>query len=119
MAGTVPVTPAPVQMPAVVSHFRATVTNAAQTLEACVGSAIPQNDGRNPSAVYLGTEPGAGTVYVTWDGQSTPAATLGFVLGSTSAPTYIPVAPDLKAGQIKLIASVNPTYVQVKYEFWS
>jgi len=119
MAGTVPVMPAPVQMPAVVSHFRAQVTNVAQTLEACVGAAIPNNDGRAPIAVYLGTEAGAGSVYVTWDGMTVPTTTLGFILGGQNAPTYIPVAPDLKAGQIRLVASVNPTFVQVKYEFGS
>ena len=118
MTQTVSIMPAPVNIRGVASHFRATVTNAAQTLEACTGVAIPTNDGRPPSAIYLGTEPGAGTVYITWDGVSTPAATLGFALGSNSSPTYIPIANGLRAGQIKLIASVNPTYVQVCYE-WS
>lgn len=117
MTGTVPVAPAPVQMPAVTSHFRGTVTNAAQTLEACMGASIPNNNGRAPNAVYIGTEAGAGSVYFTWDGVTDPTTTLGFILGGQNAPTYIPIAPFVAAGQIRLIASVNPTYVQVKFEW--
>ena len=119
MTGTVAVTPAPVQMPAVTSHFRATVTNAAQTLEACMATAIPNNNGRAPTAVYLGTESGAGNVFVTWDGVTDPTTTLGFILGGQGAPTYIPIAPFITTGQIRLIASSNPTYVQVKFDFGS
>jgi hypothetical protein len=120
MAGVVQVVPAGVNVvSSVVGHYRATVTNVAGNLESFItGGVVPVSDGRGPSAVYLGVEPGAGDVYVTWDGQSTPAAALGFKLGPNSAPTYIPIAPDVKAGQIKVIATVNPTYVQVKYE-WS
>ena len=117
MTQTVSIRPAAVDIRGVASHVRATVTNAAQTLEACTGAAIPTIDGRPPDAVYLGTEPGAGSVYFTWDGASTPAATLGFVLGSNASPTYIPIANGLRTGQINLIASTNPTYVQVKYEW--
>ena len=119
MAGVVQTTPAGVNVvSSVVGHYRATVTNAAGNLESFLsGGVIPTLDGRGPSAVYLGVEPGAGDVYVTWDGQSTPAATLGFKVGTNGSPTYIPVAPNIKAGQIKLVATVNPTYVQVKFEY--
>lgn len=118
MAGIAQVVPAGVQVPAIAAHFRATVTATAGPLESFIsGGVIPALDGRAPRAVYIGTEPGAGDVYVTWDGQSTPAADLGFKIGPNNAPTYIPVAPDIKAGQIQVVASVNPTYVQVKYEW--
>ena len=121
MAGVTQVTPAGVNVvSSVVGHYKATVTNTAGNLESFIsGGVIPTNNGRGPSAVYLGTVPGAGDVYVTWDGQSTPAADLGFKVGTNAAPTYIPVAPDLKAGQIKLVATVNPTYVQVKFDWAS
>ena len=102
----------------VAGHDRATVTNVAGNLESFLsGGAIPTVDGRRPIGVYLGVEPGAGDVYITWDGQSTPAATLGFIVGPTTGPTYVPILPDIAPGNIKLIASVNPTYVQVKWEW--
>ena len=121
MAGVVQVVPAGVNVvSSVVGHYRATVTNAAGFIEDLIsGGTTPLNDGRGPSAVYLGVEPGAGDVYVTWDGQSTPAATLGYKVGTNAAPTYIPISPDIRDGQIKVIATVNPTYVQVKYEWAS
>lgn len=121
MAGVVQFTPAGVNVvSSVVAHYRAAVTNVAGALESFIaGGAVPLNDGRRPTAVYLGTEPGAGDVYVTWDGQSTPAAALGYKIGTNAAPTYIPVAPDIADGAIKVVATVNPTNVQVKFEFGS
>jgi hypothetical protein len=102
----------------VAGHDRATVTNVAGSLESFLTSGVvPTVDGRYPTAVYLGVEPAAGDVYVTWDGQSTPAATLGFKCGTNSAPLYIPIAPEIKPDQIKVIATVNPTYVQVKWDW--
>ena len=116
--GTVPITPAGVQMPAVVSHFRGTVTDTAGSLESFIsGAIVPVANGRAPNAVYIGVEPGAGDVYMTWDGLTTPAAALGFKVGSNAAPTYVPIAPHIQAGQIKVIATVNPTRVQIKFEW--
>lgn len=119
MAGVVSTLPAGVNVtPSVATHDRATVTNVAAALDTLLsGGKYPTLDGRNPTAVYLGVEPGAGDVYVTWDGASTPSATLGFKCGSNASPLYIPVAPGLEAGQIQVVASINPTYLQVKCEF--
>jgi hypothetical protein len=68
-----------------------------------------------PKAVNLGIEVGstANTVYITFDGQSTPSTTLGFILPTLPSYLRIPCPDGLTLDNIKLVASANPTYVQL------
>jgi hypothetical protein len=69
-------------------------------------------------AVSLGVEIGsAGTVYVTFDGQSTPSSTLGFVVPTLPGYIRIPCPDGMVLDRIKLVASANPTYAQAYFEF--
>lgn len=101
-----------------VLHYRATVTNVSQTLDACVGGSLPSwVDGDRtyyPVMVQMQVESASSPnkVFVTMDGQSTAAATLGFEVAGAPSVSDIPCPTGLREGGIKLIASVNPTYVQ-------
>ncbi len=107
-------------------HKRVTVTDTAGFLGTFISGGLPYLTSPTntdvkiwPKAVNLGVEvaSGANTVYVTFDGQSTPSATLGFIV--PTLPNYIRVpCPDgLTLDKINLVASANPTYVQLYAEF--
>jgi len=115
------VAPSPIFAPGVVAHKRVTVTNTATALDALI--TIPTIDSTvRPTGVYLAVESGqTNTVYFTFDGSSTPAATLGFTLPLQPAPpVYVPCqASGYPNGMIKLVAPSGNTYVQAKFEWTS
>jgi hypothetical protein len=119
---TVEVQPAGIQCPDVTSHIRAAVTGAAGTLTSFLSTAaIPTFGGRRPDVVYVGQEQAStGTVYVVWDGKSTPSATLGFVVPVLPNFLLIPKkgGVGLQDADISVYASTGTQYLQCKFE-WS
>ena len=109
--------PAPVRTPAVASHKRAAITGAAAGLDTFISGGIPTINGRRPDAVYIGLEAGSASTYVTWDGQSTPSATLGFLLPVQPSYLYLPMASEIQDGVIKVFASAGTIYAQCKFEW--
>ena len=117
------------QAPASVSfHKRVTVTDTAGTLGSFISGGIPAitpvSGGSapiKPQSVMLGVEVGsaANTVYITWDGQTTPSATAGFIVPTLPNFLHIPVPDGLILNNIKLLASANPTYLQAFFAFGS
>ena len=105
----------------VAMHKRATVTGTAAELGTFISGGIPSwwagpTDTLKvkPMGVMLFVEAGSsGNVFITIDGTSTPVA-------DGSLGILVPVAPgsltmtgaDVINGNIKAVASVNPTYVQ-------
>lgn len=118
---TVEVQPAGIQCPDVTSHLRATVTGAAGTLTSFLaGGAIPTFNGRRPDAVYIGQEQAStGTVYITWDGKTTPSATAGFVVPVLPSFLFVPKkgGVGIQDADIKVYASTGTQYLQTKWEW--
>lgn len=124
MLGTVQtVNPAPVFAPGVVAHFKIDVTTAAATLDSLVSGGIPTtSSGAKPTGVYLAVQDGeTNKVFFTFDGQSTPAAALGFLLPAQPAPpVFIPFqSGGYVAGIVQLVAVGGTTAVQVKFDWGS
>lgn len=99
-------------------HVRATVTNVSQTLDACCGGSLPTwTDGDRtyyPVMVQMQIESAdsPAKVWVTMDGQSTAAATLGFEVALAPSCSDVPCPTGLRDAGIRLIADTNPTHVQ-------
>lgn len=107
-------------------HKRAVVTDTAGTLGSFISGGLPylvsptnSDVKRYPKAVNLGVEvaSGANTVYMTFDGQSTPSATLGFIVPTLPNFVRVPCPDGLTLNTLKLVASANPTNVQCFFEF--
>ena len=113
------VVPSPVFGPGVTAHFRVTVTNTATDLED-LQAISTINSTVKPTGMYLAVELGqTNSVFFTFDGQSTPAAALGYVVPlQPLAPVYIPFGRQgYQDGLVKLIAPAGNTYVQVKFDW--
>jgi len=122
---TVQTAPSGVALTGQAQHKRATVTGAAALLSAYISGGLPKTisggsaigPSQNPSVAYLQAESAnTGTVYVTWDGQSTPLAnaTLGFVV--PTAPAFLRIPGRECVAAIKCIASTGTQYLQCYFE---
>ena len=103
-------------------HFRLSITGAAALLSTYITGGLPmwavsKTETRSPSAVLLSQEAASsGSVYVTWDGQTTPLANgqLGFAIPTAPNFMRIPGRDVLKV--LKIIASGTTQYVQAYFE---
>jgi len=117
------VQPAPIFGPGVTAHFQVSVPTTAGgvTLESLLpGAIVPVIGTSRPSGVYLAVQDGeSNKVFFTFDGQSAPAATLGFLVPAQPAPpVFIPFqSGGYVAGIVKLIAITGATKVQVKFDW--
>jgi hypothetical protein len=122
---TVQVSPTGVAVTGQAQHARATVTGAAALLSAYITGGFPKNPAtpiagqptQGPSIAYLQAEAAnTGSVYVTWDGSSTPLANaqLGFLV--PTAPAYLRIPGRDCVAAIKCIASTGSQYLQVFLE---
>ena len=127
MAEQVATTPAPLTTAPSGStlHYRIAVTNVAATLESLLtGGVIPRilvpTTRVSPQSILTykfgfvdlqsETDPGTTQIRVTYDGQTAPTSTLGFVIPGQPGIMRAPVDPS----NIKIIGSAaGPTYVQV------
>ena len=113
--------PSPAAPNSVALHKRAIVTVSQGALSTFISGGLPVvSDPQDPNhrytltAVCLGAEAGSTDLaYVTWDGVSTPAAALGFVV--PVLPSYIRIAPTSMT-YVKLL-SAGTTNVQCVFEF--
>ena len=127
MAEQVAVTPAPLTTTPAGStlHYRIAVTNAAATLASLLtGGVIPRilvpTTRVSPQSILTykfgfvdlqsETDPSTTSIRITYDGQTTPTDTLGFVV--PAQPSFLRVPVDPSNIQLKASAA-GPTYVQV------
>ena len=105
-------------------HFRIAVTGAQNTLASYLPSSViptipvpSTRVGPGSTLTYkfgyvdlqAETDPGTAQVRVTYDGQTAPTTTLGFVVPGQPGLMRIPIDPSL----VKLIVSAGTVYVQV------
>lgn len=115
-------------------HYRAAITNTARNIYTCITalatttlkiqSADDPTQYHYPRAMKIGLEAGTtDSAYLTWDGVSTPSATLGFKIPNlpdflrVPVPSAFLVPGGTDAGSIRVVASVaGPLQAQVQFE---